>query len=75
MLQTFEFKCSSQYLDLTMNSRQYNMHLFSRRRMLLDLNQRYQSIIVNGLNNSAARAKVTPRSMQRLIVFRKVDTR
>ena len=75
MLQTFEFKCSSQYLDLTMNSRQYNMHLFSRRRMLLDLNQRYQSIIVNGLNNSAARAKVTPRSMQRLLVFRKVDTR
>ena len=28
-----------------------------------------------GLNNSAARAKVMPRSMQRLIVFRQVDTR
>jgi len=28
-----------------------------------------------GLNNSAARVKVMPRSMQRLIVFRKVHTR
>jgi len=28
-----------------------------------------------GLNNSAAQVKVMPRSMQRLLVFRKVDTR